>query len=507
MSLWLLQGIGFTVPIGDYGLVMGQRNAASPSDAADLNPPPSSFVPPLPHPPPSSFVPPPPHPPPASFVPPPPHPPPSSFVPPPPHPPHFSIVPPPPQPPPDAPRYSAAAFPSLSHLSAQCLAAVPSALSRTAACLAPLPVRAQLLGAFSRHKSLSDEILPPLLRGVTELDLSDCVHVTCAGLAAIGAAGGALRSLRLDGLSLSDEALAAIGAGCARLAALSLRRCRRVTDGCVAAVASRGALTALDLSFCRQLGDEAALAALRHCPLASLLVDGTRVSDALLRHTPPLGRLSVLSLHGCRAPSEAALRALLRLSPRLECLRIGGTSAADATVEAIAECLPRLRLLSLEGCAAISDRALPLLLLGCPSLTALDVSRCTLVHALRFHHSSHSLCELQLSHCVGLAPATLVEIAENCEALTTLWLEGCAVLNDSLVFQLCQGCAALERISFSYCDAITERAIFYIAMLRRIAQLCVGGCAQLYDEQVITAVSVCNTLRALMLPSLRQLWQ
>eukprot|EP00966_Prymnesium_polylepis_P081086 1878586-Prymnesium_polylepis.1 len=114
--------------------------------------------------------------------------------------------------------------------------------------------------------------------------------------------------------------------------------------------------------------------------------------------------------------------------------------------------------------------------------------------------------ELQLSYCAALSRGAIATIAESCEALAALWLDGCAVLDDALVFELCQGCAALQRLSLSHCDAVTERAVFYVAMLRQIAQLCSCGCAQLRDEQVLAAVSMCTSLLVLELPSGRVLW-
>ena len=66
--------------------------------------------------------------------------------------------------------------------------------------------------------------------------------------------------------------------------------------------------------------------------------------------------------------SEGSLCALFADAPQLERLWLGGTPAAERTLEAVSETLPRLRSLSLQGCVELSDGALPLLLLGCPEL-------------------------------------------------------------------------------------------------------------------------------------------
>ena len=118
---------------------------------------------------------------------------------------------------------------------------------------------------------------------------------------------------------------------------------------------------------------------------------------------PGLRSLTSLSLQGCRLVSEGALCALCADAPQLERLWLGGTPAAERTLEAMSETLPRLRCLSLQGCTELDDGALPLLLLGCPKLQALDLSRCVRVAMLTFHHSSHSLLELQLGHCAQLS--------------------------------------------------------------------------------------------------------
>lgn len=400
-------------------------------------------------------------------------------------------------------------FPSLSSLCALAVARHPTtALARQRHFLT-LAVRSQLLAACTASASLSDELLEQLLTagGVTMINLSECVHITDRGVLIISETCPQLRVLWLDGLNVSDEALAQIGIGCPQLIEIHISRCRRISDGCLVQLFRSCSLTKLDVSLCRQLSDTGAQSALCNCPrLASLALDGTRVSDALVSGLRTLDSLTVLSLQGCRLLTPSALGQLCLLAPNLTWLRLGCTSADDTTVDAISDSLPQLCALSLDGCAALSAVPLPLLLLGCPSLTALDLSRCPLIDSLRFHHSSHLLCELQLSYCPVLSPAALVEIAESCEALTSLWLEGCSVVEDVHVFKLCQGCTMLERVSFAFCDALTEKAIFYVAMLQRVVQLCVGGCAQLKDDDVIAAVSVCSTLRALQLPSRRELF-
>ena len=463
-----------------------------------------------------------------------------------------------PQPPPGQACKGGRAFDSLATLCARCIAQdVTTSLQGLVRgngwhFLTPM-IRTQLLTTLAANGALSDALLEQLLRGglqrdgALELGLSECVQVTDRGVAMVAESCAELRRLRLGGLSVSDEALRLVGMRCPQLAALHLSRCRRLTDGCVALLAQQLPLTELDVSFCRQLGDQVALSVLRHCPrLSTLRLDGTRVSDALLGSPPAgsavgdaqdpargeaqgskadetqrrvqgggtlgpapelfgLSSLTALSMQGCRQLSETALQQLCRLAPQLEWLRLGATAAADTTVEAISESLPRLSALSLEGCPAVSDRALPLLMLGCPALASLDLSRCALVGTLQFHHSSHSLRELQLSHCAALTPAALAAVAESCEALSALWLEGCAALDDALVFELCQGCTVLQRLSLAHCDAITERAVFYVAMLRQIAQLCVCGCALLEDEQVMSAIAPAD-LEVVELPSRRVLW-
>ena len=375
-------------------------------------------------------------------------------------------------------------------------------------------IRAQLLSALGAQGALSDGLLEHLLHsGVQDLDLSECAQVTNRGMVLVTERCAGLARLRLQGLSLSDGAISPLALRCTHLAALDVSRCRRISDGCVAVLAQHLDLIEIDLSHCRQLGDGAVESVLRLCPrILQLMLDGTRVSDALLgdggdiddilQRFPGLRCLTALSLQGCRLLSTNALGRICRHTQALQWLRLGGTAATDDTIEVIAESIPGLHALSVEGCSAISGSALPLLLLGCSTLAALDVGRCSLVSSIQFHHSSHSLCELQLSHCASLSAAALMTIAENCEALCALWLEGCAVLDDSLVFELCQGCSALARVSFSYCDLITERAVFYVAMqLRHITQLCLCGCAQLHDDQVLATVKMCTALRFISLPS------
>ena len=122
---------------------------------------------------------------------------------------------------------------------------------------------------------------------------------------------------------------------------------------------------------------------------------------------------------------------------------------------------------------------------------ALDLSRCVRVEHLTFHHSSHSLLELQLGacmhtacmhtacmctacmhtacslamphgssrcltvphgagHCAQLSRDAISAIAESCEALLALALLACAQLDDALLLELGTGCTRLQRLHLQH---------------------------------------------------------
>jgi len=429
--------------------------------------------------------------------------------------------------------------------------------------LLPTPLRLQLLGALGERHALSDALLERLLPAGSvaqpapapaTLCLAECAQVTERGLGRVAERCPELAGLSLLGLSVADPPLALLGMCCTQLRSLCLARCRRVSEGCVAQLCmSLPRLQSLDLSHCRQLGDVAAAAALRHCAeLHTLWVDGTRVRGerpdpddpgrgvpgagpteslgtgaGMPRPTtassrpstaarqpayepqgggwaglPGLRSMTSLSLQGCRLVSEGSLCALCADAPHLEHLWLGGTPAAERTLEAVAESLPGLRCLSLRGCTEMGDGALPLLLLGCPALQALDLSRCVRVEHLTFHHSSHSLLELQLGHCAQLSRDAISAIAESCEALLALALLACAQLDDALLLELGTGCTRLQRLHLQQCELISERGAFYAATsCRELRELRLCGCVQLTDEEALQATHGCSSLCALELPS------
>jgi len=217
---------------------------------------------------------------------------------------------------------------------------------------------------------------------------------------------------------------------------------------------------------------------------------------------PALRSLTSLSLAGCRLISEGSLCALCGGAPNLTQLWLGGTPASGRTLEAISEALPALRSLSLLGCAELRHDELPLLLLGCPQLQALDLSRCSRVETINFHHSTHSLLELQLSRCPKLSRAAISAVAESCEALRSLALQACATLDDALLLEIGQGCSQLRRLHLEHCVMITERGAFYVATsCRELEELRLCGCESLEDEEALAAAHGCTQMRLLELPS------
>lgn len=274
----------------------------------------------------------------------------------------------------------------------------------------------------------------------------------------------------------------------------------------------------LDLGQCKQLGDGVALLALRRCSrLASLHLDGTRLTDAVapgehdesgeleLRPSSPsaLSCLTALDLGGCRHVSAAALARLCARLPSLRSLSLAHTSASDATLVAVAENIRPLRALSVEGCAAVTDAALPLLSIGCVDLEVFNLSRCPSVASLAFHHSSHSLVSLSLAHAPNICADALSAVAESCAALTALSLAGCMALDDVSLLSLVVGCPCLRTLHVSHCEQITERGLFYTAMQSAsLSELALCGCAAISDSEALQAVEGgCAPLRWLQLPS------
>ena len=282
------------------------------------------------------------------------------------------------------------------------------------------------------------------------------------------AVGGSLECLRPV-----QPSVARIAARFPALRRLDLSRCRQsARDADLASLAALPALQALLLAGCDHLTDEAVAAIASGARnLRELDLSGLAISDmalATLGGGSPPAYPAVVSPPRPRPPSPALLLGRFFGSPPRLTRRLPGPDPPGA--------LPRLRALSLAGCAGISERGLAAL--G-PLLARLE--------------------RLNLAGCgVGVDEAALRTLGGHCVSLTELDLTGCFVTD--------AGLAALQRLAPTLralvlwnCLHASDEGLAALKPLQSLEELSLRGWQQLTDA----GVARLGALRALRRLDLR----
>ncbi|KAH8879422.1 RNI-like protein [Thozetella sp. PMI_491] len=196
-------------------------------------------------------------------------------------------------------------------------------------------------------------VVPP--RKLRHLDLSRCIHLTNAGVKALGHFVPDLEGLQLAGIrALSDEALEPILATAPRLTHLELEDLIELTNGLLSEHLAKAPcapiLEHLSISYCENLGDTGMLPVLRACTsLQSVDMDNTRISDLVLveaammvrQRTERLtsGRPQVslnMVVYDCQLVTWTGVREVLNRNAELRSTRIGDIPSLTYPAEVIA---------------------------------------------------------------------------------------------------------------------------------------------------------------------------
>ncbi|DAA20215.1 F-box/LRR-repeat protein 2-like isoform X1 [Bos javanicus] len=354
---------------------------------------------------------------------------------------------------------------------------------------------------------------------------------------------GRLHALDLSGTGLPPEALRALGqvAGL-QLQELSLHSCRDLSTEAVAALChQQPGLTSLDLSGCSELADGAVLAVsrgLRHlrrlslrklqrltdagcsalgglCELQSLdlaeccLVRGRELAQSLgsVCAAPP--PLASLSLAYCSSLKDASVLSLIPgLGPRLRVLDLSSCVAlTNQTLQAICTYLTRLSVLRLAWCKELGDWGL----LGLGEPIQAPSQEPQPHEELEYRASSpkdpspqpqgpsllmlQALQELDLTACSKLTDASLTKVLQFPQ-LRQLSLSLLPALTDKALVAVAKGCPSLERLALSHCSLLSDQGWAQAASSwPRLQHLNLSSCSQLTEQTLDSVGQACRQLR------------
>ena len=328
-----------------------------------------------------------------------------------------------------------------------------------------------------------------------ELSLGGMSQITQSGLIAITTQCPHLKCVRAS-LSNGNLVLPIIFANCHELTHLTFFRLEYVA---VPPPAFHGVSTSLkSLKLGGFLLSEDALAALdERCPALTaleLFADGEHEGYAHLssiaHRFPHLVRLC-FCISG-NADDEATA-AFVRSHPTLESLQLQEAPITDSALSAIAACCPSLTSLSIGGCKAVTSVGICHVAKACTLLEKLFVQECSWVSGDGMCEAARSCCKLKCLNLNGLllADRDVVEIATLIgNRLEYLEIDGAAV-GDTLS-AIAAHCPRLRHLSIAN---VSDGGVAEVAKhCPQLQYLDVSRCLHLTTEGLVEVLSRCGNL-------------
>lgn len=225
-----------------------------------------------------------------------------------------------------------------------------------------------------------------------------------------------------------------------------LEGCGQLIDTTLLAISQHcPSLKKFNVSYCNQYYDCSLSAVIKSCQqLTSLRMDYANVTyevlECLAAHVST--NLITLYISGCEAVTAPHITALVKRTPLLEELNIGGDQCHgldDEIFKIIGANLPNLAGLCLNRCVNMTHKGLSALLRGCPEIDTLNIV-------------AHS--------CPHFNDKCLSEIGKHCSNLQTLFMYGPSEISDKAFVALAKSNAgqSLEKLTLTH-STISDKAL------------------------------------------------
>ncbi|XP_031487887.1 EIN3-binding F-box protein 1-like [Nymphaea colorata] len=313
-------------------------------------------------------------------------------------------------------------------------------------------------------------------KSVTELSFRGLQNAGERGFWALGNARG-LRKLKTLTVSsckgITDVGLEAVGVGCPLLKNLSLRRCCFLSDNGLRAFARVAqVLENLQLEECNRITQIGILTSFAHCKaklktLSLIKCMGIKDQNVCLNPLPFCNSLRTLTIQGCAGFGDQGLAAVGKICPRLqqvafsgltgitdmgffsfiescegELVKVNLNGCENLTDNAVTRLVMHhggsLQVLNLGGCRRVTDVSLKALLMNCPLLQDLDMSRCSITDRgiVSLRSSTKELPDLlilSLSGCSQVSDISLPVLGNLSGSLVGLNLQHCNAISNTAV--------------------------------------------------------------------------
>ena len=173
----------------------------------------------------------------------------------------------------------------------------------------------------------------------------------------------------------------------------------------------------------------------------------------------------------------------------------------DAQVAAFAHAWPSLTAVNLARCTAVTDAGIELLVASCGvSLTSLNLDACQLLSDATLEtlaRACPNLAVLSLDECRAMTDTGLTHLAAACP-LTSLSLDRCSVFGDPTATALGQHCPALTHLNLGYAYSITDAGLAALADgCTALTSLSLESVSRITDEGVVALAEQCPALTTL----------
>eukprot|EP00899_Mesostigma_viride_P011755 jgi/Mesvir1/20580/Mv14821-RA.1 len=329
-------------------------------------------------------------------------------------------------------------------------------------------------------------VLARSLHELETLDVSNC-KIDDDGIMSIAESCPKLRQLSASNCPhVTDESLTSLAQHCRQLVAVDIAKTRVTDAGVTVLVRSVGA-SLCSLVLPRRVTDASVSLIADHCPHLRTLVlqEGRRVTSASVKRIaagcPRLERLDVPCLafdevyEGFGIPlgealSKEDISALVVGCPGLRRLNLSRTGLSDASVRTIAEHCPRLEHLDVSDCEGVSDAGIRAVAVGCRDLRHLAVAGC-----LRIKDAAIRLVAQQCPRLQALVitrtvvgDVGLLAVGASCHELSRLEMERCARVRGPGLTAVAEGCPRLEHLDISFAS-VSRNSL--MAVSQRCARL------------------------------------
>ncbi|XP_027351561.1 F-box/LRR-repeat protein 3 isoform X2 [Abrus precatorius] len=273
--------------------------------------------------------------------------------------------------------------------------------------------------------------------GLEQMDAGYCLSELSAPLVKCLENLKQLRTIRIDGVRVSDFILQTIGTNCKSLVELGLSKCIGVTNkGIMQLAFGCGNLKILDLTCCRFISDVAISTIADSCPdLVCLKLESCDMVTENCLYQVGLNcmLLEELDLTDCSGVNDIALKYLSRCSELVK-LKLGlCINISDIGLAHLACNCPKMTELDLYRCVQIGDDGLAALTIGCKKLTKLNLSYCKRITDRGMEYISHlgELSDLELRGLSNITSIGIKAVAVSCNRLADLDLKHCEKIDDS----------------------------------------------------------------------------